>query len=165
MWSAAARGSSASRSAAIGRKRRTFKRQKLTQVARKTPRFADERLLNASWVDAILHGMKWVARFVLVALVFCGSRPIFLSQSSPCCPMGSNMSCCLLDAVSGQSGCTLRACGGRGDGITLSATPARAILPFAVRVPEPLAEFSLATCAETLARLRSDPPLIPPPRA
>ena len=109
--------------------------------------------------------MKWAAKFVLVALVFCSSRPIFLSPSSPCCPMGGNMSCCLLDAASGQSGCTLRACGGREDGITLSATPARAILPSGVRLPEQLDGSRLAIEAETLALLRSDPPSTPPPRA
>jgi len=88
--------------------------------------------------------MKWAARFVLVTLVFCGSRPIFLSPSSACCAMGGDMSCCLLDAASGQSGCSLRACGGREDGITLSATPARAILSSGVRLPEPSAGSPLA---------------------
>jgi hypothetical protein len=102
---------------------------------------------------------------LLVALVFCGSRPIFLSASSACCPMGGNMSCCLIDAASGESGCALRACGGRENGITLKATPARAILLSGVRLPEPLAGSPLAIGAETLAILRSDPPLIPPPRA
>lgn len=165
VWTAAARGSSASRSAAIGRKRRTFKRLKLTQVERKTPRFVYEGRLNTSPADAILRGMKWAARLLLVTLVFCGSRPIFLSPSSACCAMGGNMSCCLLDAASGQSGCTLRACGSREDGITLRATPAKATLPSGVRLPEQLDGSRLAIDAETLVLLRSDPPSTPPPRA
>ena len=150
---------------AIGRKRRTFKPLKLTQVARKTPRFVGKSFLNGSRAEAILHGMKWAARFLLVALGFCGSRPIFLSASSACCPMGGNMSCCLLDATSSESGCALRACGGREDGITVSATPARAVLPSVVRLPELLPGSPLTICGETLALLRSDAPSIPPPRA
>ncbi len=125
----------------------------------------DERLLNASRAEAILRRMKLAARFLLVAFVFYGSRPIFLSPSSACCPMGGGMSCCLLDAAAGQSGCALRACGGREDGITLTAAPARAILPSRVRLQEPLAGSPLAIHGETLALLRSDPPAIPPPRA
>jgi len=107
--------------------------------------------------------MKSAARVLLIALSLAGSRSIFLSTASSCCPMGRDMSCCLLETAT-DGKCSLRSCGGDDDSVTVTV-PLRAVLAPAVALPEPAPGPSVSIHVEQLSLTLSDAPPAPPPRA